>query len=170
MDIFIQAIGIVAMAVGAIGLAQKNTRTIVLIQTFSTALFAIHYFLLGAPAGAMLNALSMVRNLIIKQKHKKWANPKIWVPITICAFAVAVFLSGDGLLGILPLAGCIFLTIGLNIDDGKIARRYLFLSSPLWLIYNVINESVGGVIAETINICSILSAVIRFDIKWRKNS
>lgn len=165
MEFFVQVIGVVAMAVGALALAQKNTKTVLFIQIFSTALFALHYFLLGATAGAMLNVLSMLRNIIIKQKHKKWATPKIWFPITVLAFAVSVFLSGDGLLGILPLAGCIFMTIGLHIEEGGKARRYLILSSPCWLIYNAVNMSIGGVIAEIINICSILSAVIRFDIK-----
>ena len=165
MEIFIQVIGICAMAVGALSLAQKNTKTVLFIQIFSTALFGIHFILLGAYAGAVLNILSLGRNLIIRQKHKKWASPKIWFPVTVLSFAVAVYLSGDGLLGLLPLAGCIFMSIGLHIDEGKIARRYLFISSPCWLIYNIINVSIGGVIAEIINMCSILSAVIRFDIK-----
>lgn len=165
MNIFVQSVGIIAMAVGALALAQKNTKTVLFIQIFSTALFGIHYFLLGAYAGAALNVLSMLRNIIIKQKHKKWASPKIWFPVTVALFAAAVFLSGDGLLGILPFAGCVFMTVGLHIENGGRARRYLILSSPCWLIYNAINISIGGVVAEIINICSILSAVIRFDIK-----
>ena len=60
MEIIAQAIGIIAMIVGALALAQKNTKTILLIQIFSTALFSIHYLLLGAFAGALLNVLSMI--------------------------------------------------------------------------------------------------------------
>ena len=168
MEYIVQAIGIIAMAVGALSLAQKNTKTILIIMIFSTALFGIHYFMLGAYAGAALNVLSMVRNIIIKYKQYKWANPKIWRPIFILSFAVAVFLSGDGWLSILPFMGCVFVTIGLYIDDGSKARRFIVCSSPCWLIYNAINGSIGGVIAEIINMCSLISAFIRFDIKRGK--
>ena len=167
MEILAQIIGIIAMAVGAIALAQKNTKTILFIQIFSTALFGVHYFMLGAYAGAALNVLSMIRNIIIKQKKHKWANPKMWFPIFVLSFAIAVFLSGDGLLGILPFAGCVFLSIGLYIDEGNKARRFIICSSPCWLIYNALNMSIGGVIAEIINMCSLVSAFIRFDIKRR---
>ena len=165
MEILIQVIGIIAMIVGAISLAQKNTKTVIVIQIISTGLFGIHYFLLGAYAGAALNILSLLRNLVIRQKHKKWANPKIWYPVTVLAFAVAVFLSGDGLIGILPLAGCIFMSTGLYIDDGKIARRVIVCSSPCWLIYNIANKTIGGVAAEVINMCSLIYAFLRYDIK-----
>lgn len=165
MEFIAQVIGIIAMAVGALSLAQKNTKTILLIQIFSTALFGIHYFMLGAYAGSALNVLSMLRNLIIKKKKHEWADPKIWFPIFVLSFAVAVYFSGDGLLGLLPFAGCIFVSIGLYIDEGKKARRFIVCSSPCWLIYNAINMSIGGVIAEIINICSLASAFIRFDIK-----
>ena len=167
MEIIAQIIGIIAMIVGALSLAQKNTKTILIIQIFSTALFGIHYFMLGAYAGASLNVLSMLRNIIIKQKTKKWANPKIWFPIIVLSFALAVYLSGDGLLGLLPFAGCVFLSMGLYIDDGSKARRFIICSSPCWLIYNAINMSIGGVVAEIINMCSLISAFIRFDIKRR---
>ena len=70
MEILAQTIGIIAMAVGAFSLAQKNTKTILFIQIFSTALFSINYFLLGAYAGAVLNVLSLARNLIIRQKKR----------------------------------------------------------------------------------------------------
>ena len=41
MEIIAQIIGIIAMIVGALSLAQKNTKTILFIQIFSTALFGI---------------------------------------------------------------------------------------------------------------------------------
>jgi len=169
MEILAQTIGIIAMAVGAFSLAQKNTKTILFIQIFSTALFSINYFLLGAYAGAVLNVLSLARNLIIRQKKRAWANPKIWFPIFVVSFAIAVYLSGDGLMGLLPFAGCIFVSIGLYIDDGSKARRFIVWSSPCWLIYNIISFTIGGIIAEIINMCSLISAFIRFDMKKSSN-
>ena len=165
MNLFVQILGILAMGVGALSLMQKKTTSILLVQIISATLFATHFFLLGAFAGASLNILSLLRNIIIYFKKRKWATPKVWFPLFALFFAVAVYLSGDGLLGILPFAGCIFMSIGLHIDNSTIARRYIICSSPCWLIYNAINLSIGGVIAEIINLVSLISSIVRYDIK-----
>jgi len=165
MDLFIQIIGIVAMGVSALSYLQKKTVSILLVQIASTILFATHFFMLGAFSGALLNVLSMLRNIIICFKKEKWATPKIWFPVFAILFAIAVYFSGDGLLGILPFAGCMFMSIGLHIDNSTVARRYIICSSPCWLIYNAINLSIGGVIAEIINLISLVSSIIRYDIK-----
>lgn len=168
-EIIAQAIGIIAMAIGAVSLLQKNTKGIRIIQIISATLFATNYFLLGAFSGAALNILSMTRNIIIGYKDKKWANPKFWYIFFVVAFAVAVFFSGDGWLGLLPFAGCIFMGTGLYIDKASIARRFIFCSSPCWLIYNFAAGTIGGVIAEIINLVAIGSSIIRYDIKKGSN-
>jgi len=168
-DIIIQAIGIIAMGVGALSLLQKNTKSIRFVQIISATLFSIHFGLLGAFSGAILNLLSMTRNIIIGYKDKKWANPKFWYIFYAVAFAVAVYLSGDGWLGLLPFAGCIFMGTGLYIDNASLARKFIFPSCPLWLIYNILKCSIGGVVAEIINIISIGSSIIRYDLKKSAN-
>lgn len=164
-----QIIGIIAMIIGAISLLQKNTKGIRTIQIISATLFAVNFFMLGKPAGAALNILSMTRNIIIGYKDKKWATPKFWYPFYIVAFAVATYLSGDGWIGILPFAGCIFMGTGLYIDNASLARRFILLSSPCWLIYNFFPITIGGVIAEIINLVAIGSSIIRYDLKKSAN-
>ena len=165
MNLFVQIVGIIAMGVGALSLMQKKTTSILLVQIVSTILFATHFFMLGAFAGASLNILSMLRNIVIYFKKEKWATPKIWFPVFTLFFAIAVYFSGDGLLGLLPFAGCVFMSIGLYIDNSTVTRRYIIISSPCWLIYNTINLSIGGIIAEIINLASLISSIIRYDIK-----
>lgn len=160
-----QIIGIIAMIIGAISLLQKNTKNIRIIQIISATLFATNYFLLGAYAGAALNLLSMTRNIIIGYKDKKWGNPRFWYIFYLVAFSVAVYFSGDGWLGLLPLAGCMCLGTGLYIDNASKARRIIFFSSPCWLIYNIAKFTIGGITAEIINIIAIGSSIIRYDIK-----
>lgn len=165
MDIFAQIIGIIAMGFGIISYQMKNTKKIILVQIFSTLIFGTHYFLIGAYAGAALNILSMIRNIIFYFKQYKWARSKIWIYIFTGIFAVAAYLSGDGWLGILPFLGCTFMTIAVYFESGKTTRQIIWMSSPCWLIYNGINGSIGGVVAEVFNLTSIVISVIRNDIK-----
>lgn len=159
-----QIIGIIAMIIGAVSLLQKNTKNTRVIQIVSATLFATNYFLLGGYAGAALNILSMTRNIIIGYKDKKWANPRFWYVFYMVAFAVAVYLSGDGWLGIFPYAGCMFTGTGFHIENQAVARRFIFMSSPCWLIYNFATGTIGGITAEFINIIAIGSSIIRYDI------
>ena len=164
-EIIGQIIGIIAMIIGAISLLQKSTKNTRIIQIVSATLFATNYFLLGAYAGASLNILSMTRNIIIGYKDKKWANPRFWYVFYMVAFAVAVYYSGDGWLGILPFAGCMFTGTGFHIENQATARRVIFMSSPCWLIYNILKNTIGGITAEIINIIAIGSSIIRYDLK-----
>ena len=168
MDFTAQAIGIIAMGLGMLSFQMKNTKKILLVQIFSTLIFGTHYFLIGGYAGAALNILSMIRNIIFYFKEKKWAKSKIWIYVFTAVFAVAAYLSGDGWLGILPFLGCTFMTIAVYFESGKTTRQIIWLSSPCWLIYNYITGSIGGVIAEVFNLTSIVISILRNDIKRKK--
>ena len=44
-------------------------------------------------------------------------------------------------------------------------RKYALISSPLWLIYNIANFSIGAIICEVLSLCSILVGMLRLDRK-----
>ena len=52
-------------------------------------------------------------------------------------------------------------------DETKI-RLITFPSSPCWLVYNVFEKSVAGIVTECIVMSSIIIAIIRYDILKKK--
>ena len=47
--------------------------------------------------------------------------------------------------------------------NGKYIRYgQLFASSPSWLVHNIINFSLGGIIGEIFTMCSVIVSFIRF--------
>ncbi len=184
---YIQIIGYVAMVITIASYQFKTQKTIVTLQFFSTFLFMIHFGLLHAYSGAILNGVCMVRAAIFSQRHKKWAAHQIWlwvfIFLSIATYFVASFVlipmsppqylidiipssSRDYLvIELVPVIGNVITTFATRMKEAKLVRRYVLFSSPLWLIYNVICGSVGGVVAEIVAASSIVIGMLRLDIK-----
>ncbi len=170
-----QIIGYVATVICILSFQARTQRGIVIMQTFSALLFSIHFFLIGAFSGALLNFVCTIRAIIFTFRHKKWAGSVVWVYVfsvlsLICYLISVCILTKDPttktyFIEFLPVLGNIATTIATRLENAKLVRRYAFIASPLWLIYNAVKGSIGGVITETFNIVSILVAMIRLDFK-----
>ena len=55
--------------------------------------------------------------------------------------------------------------LGLYKKDAKAVRLFGLISSPSWLIYNIVSLSIGAIICETFSIFSILIGIARHDLK-----
>lgn len=163
-----QMIGFVALALALLSFQQNEHRKIMAFQCLATALFSVHFYMLDAPTAMALNVLSLIRNIIFYFKNHKWANNKIWLYFFIAVFVAAVFYTYEGPVSFCPLVGCIVFTISFWITDPKTVRRISWISSPMWIIYNIANNSWAGVITELFALSSIVIAMLRYDIK-KKN-
>ncbi len=165
MQIIAQILGFVAFACSVISFQRRTHKGIVALQLTSNVLFAIHFCLLGAYTGAVLNGIAAVRACVFVNKGKKWADNFIWFVVFCALSIIAGIFTWDGIVSILPILGMICTTIAFWIKTPKYVRMSAFPSSPLWLVYNIINKSCGGVITEIINMISIIIAMIRLDLK-----
>jgi hypothetical protein len=170
-----QIIGYIATVICIISFQAKTQRGIVIMQTFSALLFSIHFFMLEAYSGALLNGICTIRAIIFTFRHKKWAGSVIWVYVFsflsfICYLITIFVLTPEPTIKtyfveFLPVLGNVATTIATRLDNAKLVRRYAFIASPLWLAYNAVMGSIGGIITETFNIISIITAMIRLDFK-----
>jgi hypothetical protein len=55
-------------------------------------------------------------------------------------------------------------------DDARSVRLLGFITSPAWLIYDVFHLTIGGILTETFSLISIVVALVRYDIKKRKDA
>ena len=70
---------------------------------------------------------------------------------------------------LLPVIAMIASTISFRYSDAKTVRQYGLISSPLWLIYNIISFSVGAIICEILNLFSIVIGIFRHDLPRRRS-
>lgn len=164
-----QGVGFLGMLLAFISFQQNDNKQILKFQTFAALTFMVHFFMLGALTGAVMNILGATRNIIFYHRDKAWANKKLWLYLFVCLFAISGVLTWNNVYSILPVFGMMIATVGLWVKNPKLTRLFIFPSSPCWLIYNVISGSVAGVLTESFVLTSLTIAFIRFDILKQKS-
>ena len=163
-EIIAQGIGIVAAAISISSFQFKNNKTLFILRAIASILFAVNYFLINAFTAAILNAINILCMLLMVygEKHRHIA-----IPIGLCvAYTVSVFFTYEGILSILLLIAQFACVISMWTADGlKIRVVQLFISSPIWLINNIIVFTIGGIVTEVFAIVSVIVSIIRFGFK-----
>ena len=177
--IIAQAFGIAGMTLNAISYQAKKQRTIILLQFFGGAFFVINMYMLNAYMGALLNAIGVVRAAVYANKDKI-RNLKLCSGLFIAAFLlsyVAVFTVFNKeltllniLVELLPLAAMTTMTIAFSLPSAQTVRRFALFASPCWLIYNIVNLSIGGILCESFSILSAITALVRTNAAEKKAS
>ena len=178
-EIIAQIISIIGMLMGVFSYQQKGKARILTFQLIGAALFVIHFFMIDALSGAILNFVAIVRALIFIYEDKIHGDHPAWtigLTVTYILSYISVFTvfgkeptAKDLILEILPVIAMTVTTIAFRYKNDKMLRRVAFISSPLWLIYNGIKGSSGGIIGETLNLTSAIIGTIRLDRKKKEN-
>lgn len=179
IDIIAQIISIIAMAIALLSFQQKTQKRIVLMQFCSSSLFVIHFFMIGAITGCLLNAIGIVRAFIYSKKGQKWADHILWPVLFVVAFFGVYALNftvlgleptlGNLLLELLPTLGMVATTVSFRMEKASRVRIFSLISAPLWLTYNAFNLSIGGILTEVFSLISILIGILRLDIRRKKS-
>ena len=175
MDLAAQIISIVGMLFNLLIFQQKTHKGALTCQLFAAVTFGVSYFMLGAVAGCMLNAVGAVRALVFMFKEKTNANHIFWLIFFIIAFAASYPLSflvfgkemilKNFIIELLPVLAMIIATLSLRVGSARAIRKFGLVSSPMWLVYNVFCFSIGAIASEILNLISMVVGIIRFDIK-----
>lgn len=166
-DIIIQAIGFLALLAFMISYQIKSNRALFLIQMAGVVLFALQFMLLGAYSGCLSLFLTAIRNIMMSKYEKVgWIRNKI-CPVIICIlFAVILVFTWAGPISMLAFIASAVSTMYYWTNDArKLRLANLFVSSPCWIIYDLIVGSIGGVISESFTMISIVVSIYRFGLK-----
>ena len=135
-------IGLLAV-ISALGIyGYKSRKKILLAKLIADGLWAIHFLLLGATTGGVLNVVNAFRDGVFYNKDsKKWAGSKIWVLVFILVGIISGLMSWEGYFSLLPIIGSSISIIGLWCSDSFMLRVVSFFAISLWLIYAAISGS-----------------------------
>ena len=178
MYFWIQAIGIVAMAMNIIAFQFKSKRTLMLFICVGSTLFSVNMFLLGAVTGGLMNVLGAVRSLVYINKDKLPISIKtvtlLFILVYLISYVTSFTVFGTEptvrniILEILPIIAMSAMTFAFAGNNAMVIRLSGFISSPCWLVYNIFNNAIGGIICEIFILASVISALIRIDILGKK--
>ena len=156
-----QFFGFVAVILGFLSFQMKTSKNLLVVQTFTSLVFSLHYLLLGAFPAALLNAVGIIRNIVYNRKDKKALLDKA-VPWVFAVMMVVLGLwSWQGIHSFLVIAGIGINTVCLSLKNPQNIRKSILVSSPLVLMYDVFEFSLGGMIYETVVIISSVIGIVR---------
>lgn len=153
-----QTVGIVAMISYCLSFQVKKTAGCVAMQLLGGGLFCLHFLLLGSIGGFLMNLVGVFRAVVLLLGDRTHKPFFLWLLIALFVggSAVCVLCSWDSPLVFLTCAGQVMGLLGLwTRDDTKLRLAQFCATSPAWIIYNVINRSLGGLLCEIFNMLSI---------------
>ncbi len=167
LDIVAQGFGMIGLIIIVYSFQCKQNKNFFLMQGIGSFMFFINFLLIGAYAGAFFNLTNLVRGLLFsKDDKKKWKLILTEVLYTLC-FTFSVFLTWGNWFMIfiswLPYAALIAMSIFMWKGNGKHIRNFqLYLMSPSWIVHNIFNFSLGGILCESFNMISVIVSFVRF--------
>lgn len=171
--ILAQVVGLFAMAFNIFSYQQRTQKRAIAFQLGGSVLFAVNYLMLGALVGGILNAIGIVRALVFLNKEKLHATRPPWLIGFTCMYLLSYLLTFtvfgkeptlfNLIVEFLPVVGMTATTISFRLSDAKAIRRFGLVSSPSWLVYNIVSFSVGAIICEVLSLCSIFIGMLRLD-------
>lgn len=145
---------------------QKNKRSaLLLIMLAGLLLFTVHYILLGAWTGALMNLIEAgVVFIAYKKDTSKWAEHPAWLYGFIGLYIIFGVVSFKAPVDVLPIVAQAFGAIAVWQTNARAIRFLMLVPRPLWFTYNLVVGSQAGIVAEIFIGASVLIGIARFDI------
>ncbi len=131
-------IGNVVMFVGAVLMSIiglfKSKKTIIAAQTGQIALMTTGSLLLGSIPGAVVNALSIVRNLLCYNGKLTKVVKSILIFLTI---TISVAFNNLGIVGFLPIIATVAFIVFMDTENVVELKWLIIVSAAMWMIHDV---------------------------------
>ena len=169
-QILIQGIGFFALFFVILSFQKKKRVSLLLIMLAGLLLFVVHFSLLKAWTGALMNLVEAgVVFVSYKREVSGWAKKSFWPYVFILLYILFGLLTVKNRIDILPIIAQIFGAIAVWQKNPRIIRYIMLAPRPLWFIYNATVGSYAGMMTEILIFISVIIGIVRFDI-LRKNS
>ncbi len=167
INMIAQGFGLVGMAFAFWSFQRKENNAFFILQALCGVMFAINFGMIGAVSGMLFNIAGILRGVLFRKSDRvMWKFFLVEIAFLACVLVSLIFYTKGALQIVLSLFTYVGLAVGTYVmwtGSGKNIRYVqLFLVSPSWLIYNVVNFTLGGILCETFNMVSTIISFIRF--------
>ncbi len=137
---------------------QKKKKKILFIQIIQIALSVISNLVLGGYTGAIINAVSCVRDILC---YKEKIGNKEKIIIIILAVGLSFVFNNLGWIGLLPLAATVVYIIFMNTKDVVRFKILIIFSMIMWLIYDLYIKSYTSGVFDFMSVIANLIAILQ---------
>ena len=135
---------------------QKKKKKILFIQIIQIALSVISNLVLGGYTGAIINALSCVRDILC---YKDKMGTKEKIIIIILAVGLSVAFNNLGWIGLLPLIATVVYITFMNTKDVVKFKLLIIFSMVMWLIYDLYIKSYTSGVFDFMSVIANIVAI-----------
>jgi len=170
VEIIGQILGIIAVGFSVLSYQMNTSRSLLFVQTAASGIFCIHYLMIGAYSGLAINFVAIVRNLVLASKGCKLFRWRGWPWIFAALMAVMGFVTSQGWHSILYAGAVAINTVCLASPSAQFVRKSILVTCPMVLVYNIIEQSVGGCINEIMAMLSAVIGIVRYVREQKKHA
>ena len=165
IDIIAQAFGIVGLVIIVASFQCKKNRNFFLMQGIGSFMFFINFIMINAYGGAFFNLVNLVRGLLFSKNDKRLWKPILVEMLYTACFIFSIVLSPSPeqiILVAIPFAALVAMTVFMWLGNDKHIRySQITYMSPAWIVHNIFNFSLGGLICESFNMVSSVIYLMR---------
>jgi len=129
----------------------KERKKIIYIQTLQISAFTLSTLILGGYTGAIVNLISIGRNVLC-YKDKLTYNMKIILILLSIIFSL--LFNNLGLLGLLPLISTVIYTLFMDVKSAIKLKLLIVFTLIFWLIYDILIRSYTSAVFDFFTIIS----------------
>lgn len=135
---------------------QKKKKKILFIQIIQIALSVISNLVLGGYTGAIINALSCVRDILC---YKDKMGTKEKIIIIILAVGLSLAFNNLGWIGLLPLIATVVYISFMSTKDVVKFKLLIIFSMVMWLIYDLYIKSYTSGVFDFMSVIANIVAI-----------
>lgn len=153
---FVQALGIIAWLILAASYYRKDTNKILVFQTIATALYCVHYYLLGAYSGLFICFFEVIRDFLY---YKTDLDNYIFYG-TVPVYIIYGIIGFGSFVDVLPIASSL-------IDGYSLTKKrdvvviWAVISYTLWVIYDIFVMSYSCALTDGLVVVSNVLILFR---------
>lgn len=159
------AIALVSSILMVVAGLTKNKKKIIFTETIQIALAIVSDFILGGITGAIINLVSIARNILC---YKEKLNNKLKILIIVVSSALTIAFNNLGLIGYLPLLSIITYTWWIDLKDVVKFKYLVLFSMIMWIIYDYTIKSYIFMTFDGLSIIANIVAIIQLKSKVNK--
>ena len=137
---------------------QKSKKKILFIQIIQIFLTIISNLVLGGYTGAIVNAISLIRDILL---YKDKVGVKEKIILIIFAIGLSIAFNNLGLIGLLPLIATVTYMLFMDTKDVIKFKILIIISMILWFIYDLTIKSYTSSVFDILSALTHLIAIIQ---------
>lgn len=143
----------------------KQKKTILYTQTIQIGLSVLSNIVLGGITGAIINALSCVRNILC---YKDKLDLKSKIILIFLATTLSLMFNNLGVIGLFPVISTITYILLMNTKDIIKFKWLIVFTMLMWLIYDLFIKSYTSAIFDFMNIVANIISIIQIRLQNKK--